>query len=407
MKMKKYGIFALMVLLISIMSTAAYAVSEASLGVSVARYEPDPVEPGSYFDIWFKVDNIGGDIAKNATLIFEPSFPFTTDDATVNVIGLLNQLDSSMVKYRIRVHENAVEGVSKLNIKYSANPSKNIIISNSFDVHIQTFDADINLVSMSTIPSQLLPGSHGEVRLIFKNTADSLLKNVKVTMDLSGVAIPFAPMGKSTTNIIKNMAGGEETIIVFEIIAKPDALSGIYKVPVTITFSDNVGNDYTRSEIVSIVIGGVPDLLTYVESDTLFLSGYSGDIRVNIVNKGLVDVKAVTVKVLDTDEFELLSNDEIYIGNIDSDDFDSAGYTIHVPQTFSGELSVPVRINYMSANNDVYEVYEDLIVRVYTLSEAQSLGLVAKSSATTIYVLLFLFMLGYIVYKKRKNKKNK
>ncbi|MCK5235185.1 MAG: COG1361 S-layer family protein, partial [Candidatus Aenigmarchaeota archaeon] len=322
MKMKRSGVFALAIFLIYIMSSGAYASTEASLSVSVAKYEPFPVEPGSYFDIWFKVDNVGVDTAKNATIILEPQFPFSTDDEALTVIGILNRFDSTMVKYRVNVDANAVEGTSKLDVKYSSDPKMSVMVSDSFGIDIRTSDADINVVSIATKPEQFLPGQKGNAVIVIKNTADSTLKNIKVIMDLSSATVPFAPLGKSTTYMINNMAGGEEETATFEIIATPEAVSGIYKIPLTIAFSDNVGNDYTSSEIVSLIVGGTPDLLVNVEPEKLFLSGTTGDIRVNIINKGLVDVKYVTVKIENTDNFELLSNDEIYIGNIDSDDFD-------------------------------------------------------------------------------------
>ena len=405
MKMKRSGVFALAIFLIYIMSSGAYASTEASLSVSVAKYEPFPVEPGSYFDIWFKVDNVGVDTAKNATIVLEPQFPFSTDDDALTVIGILNRLDSIMVKYRVKVDVNAVEGTSKLDVKYSSDPKMSVMVSDSFGIDIRTSDADINVVSIATKPVQFLPGQKGDADIVIKNTADSTLKNIKVTMDLSSATVPFAPLGKSTTYMINNMAGGEEETATFEIIATPEAISGIYKIPLTITFSDNVGNDYTSSEIVSLIVGGTPDLLVNVEPEKLFLSGTTGDIRVNIINKGLVDVKYVTVKIENTDNFELLSNDEIYIGNIDSDDFDSASFSIHISPSFSGDLSIPMTLTYMSANNDAFEVDETLEMRVYTASEAQSLGLISKSSASTIYAAIVIVAVVYIGYRKYKKRK--
>lgn len=405
MKMKKSGVFALAIFLICIMSPGAYASTEASLTVSVAKYEPYPVEPGSYFDIWFKVDNVGVDTAKNATIVLEPQFPFSTDDDVQTIIGLLNRLDSVMVKYRVNVDENAVEGASKLDVKYSSDPKMNVIISDSFGIDIRTADADINVVSIATKPAQFLPGQKGNAVIVLKNTADSTLKNIKVTMDLSSATVPFAPLGKSTTYMINNMAGGEEETATFEIIATPEADSGIYKIPLSIEFSDNVGNNYTSSEIISLIVGGTPDLLTNVEPEILFLSGTTGDIRVNIINRGLVDVKYVTVKIENTDDFELLSNDEVYIGNIDSDDFDSASFSIHISPSFSGDLSIPMTLTYMSANNDAFEVDETLEMRVYTASEAQSLGLISKSSTSMMFAAIVIVAVVYIGYRKYKKRK--
>ena len=408
MKNKGLGIFAIMVLFTVIMSSGAYAVTETSLSVSVAKYEPSPVEPGSYFEIWFKIDNTGIDTARDATFILEPEFPFSIDGEAETSIGILNRLESTMIKYRVNVDNDAVEGTSKLNVKYSADPKTSAMVTESFNIDIRTADADLNIVSMKSEPEQFLPGQKGSAEIIVKNTADSTLKNIKVTMDLSSATVPFAPIGKSTTYVIKNMVGGGEETVTFDIITIPGADSGIYKIPLIITFSDNVGNNYTTSEIISLIVGGTPDILTNVEPDSVFLSGTTGDIRVNIINKGLVDVKSVTVKLASTDDFDILSNDEIYIGNIDSDDFDSAEFKLHVSPSFSGDLPIPMTMTYMSANNDPFEIEETLLMKVYTTEEAQSLGLVSKSSAGIMYGVVLFLIIGYFGYKryKKKHKKN-
>ncbi|MEA2004502.1 MAG: hypothetical protein U9O53_06145, partial [archaeon] len=187
----------------------------------------------------------------------------------------------------------------------------------------------------------------------------------------------------------------------------PDAGNGIYKTPLTLTFSDNVGNDYTSSEIISLIVGGIPDVFINVEPDKTFLSGSTGSVRVNIINKGLVDVKSVTLKLTPTDDFELLSNAEVYIGNVDSDDYDSADFSIHVVSSFSGELAIPVEMIYMSANNIAFEKVEIVKMNVYTQAEAESLGLVSASSTGTIYAVLAFVLVGYLVYRWHKKKKKK
>ncbi|MEA2004513.1 MAG: hypothetical protein U9O53_06200, partial [archaeon] len=158
MKMKRSDVFALAIFLIFIISSGAYASTEASLSVSIAKYEPVPVEPGTYFDLWFKIDNVGGDTANNVTIVVEPQFPFTVDGNPEESLGILNRLDSAMVKYRIRVDENAVEGTSKLDVKYSADPKTSVMVSDRFDIDVRTSDAEMNIVSIVTSPYEFLPG---------------------------------------------------------------------------------------------------------------------------------------------------------------------------------------------------------------------------------------------------------
>ena len=397
------SIFLLAVLLLPFVN--ANAATSATLDVSVLRYEPTTVEPGQYFDIWFKVDNTGGTVATNAVLTFKPSFPFSTDDNPTTQIGILNPLDSTTVKYRIRVDENAIEGMSDLDVTYSANEKTSIIVSKSFDIEIRTSDAQIGIDSITLNPGEFLPGQVGEVTLVIKNLADSTLKDITVKLDLTGTLTPFAPIETSTLKNIKTMNGGTSNTITYNVIATPEAVSGVYKVPVTITFKDLVGTEYTSTEIISLIVGGTPQILTNLEPETTFLSGTTGDVRANIINKGLVDIKYVTVKVNPNGNFELLSNDEVYIGNIDSDDFDSATFKLHVMSDFSGELVIPTTVTYMSANNKAFEKTYDLKMRVYSADEAKNLGLTAGSSNTTtiIIVLVIVGYFGYRRYKKRKN----
>ena len=402
--MKFLGIFVMSVLFLNM--GGVNAASSATLDVSVLKYEPTPAEPGRYIDVWFKIDNTGTDAATDATLTLEPKFPFSTDDDPVINIGILNPLDSTTIKYRIRVDENAVEGTSDLDVKYSANPKTSISVSKSFGIEIRTSDAEISIISSKTNPSEFYPGQEGMVTLVIKNLADSTLRDVTVNLDLSGTTTPFAPVDTTTSSKFKTMAAGETKTINYGVVATPDAASGIYKVPVIITFSDSTGASYTTNNIISLIVGGKPDILTNVEPENIFLSGTTGDVRVNIINRGLVDIKYVTVKVTPTDDFELLTNDEIYVGNIDSDDFDSASFKIHTMPSFSGELAVPVIVSYMNANNKAFELKQDLTMRVYTPNEARSLGLISGGSSTSIIIIVLVVVgyIGYRWYKKRKNR---
>ncbi|MCK4968732.1 MAG: COG1361 S-layer family protein [Candidatus Aenigmarchaeota archaeon] len=404
METRKFiGIF---LMAIALMFVNVNAATSATLDVSVLRYEPTPTTPGQYFDVWFKVDNTGGSVATNAVLTIKPKFPFSTDDHPKTMIGILNPLDSTTIKYRIRVDENAIEGMSNLDVTYSANEKTSIIVSKSFDIEIKTSDAQIGINSITTTPKEFLPGQEGLVTLVIKNLADSTLKDINVKLDLTGTTTPFAPIETSTLKNIKTLTGGKSNTITYNVIATPDATSGVYKVPVTVTFSDNVGTNYTSTEIISLIVGGTPQILTNLEPEVTFLSGTTGDVRANIINKGLVDIKYVTIKVKPNGNFELLSNDESYIGNIDSDDFDSATFKIHVMSDFSGELIIPTTVTYMSANNIAFEKTYDLKMRVYTSDEAKNLGLIASSNNTTtiIIVLAIVGYFGYRRYKKRKNR---
>ena len=66
-----------------------------------------------------------------------------------------------------------------------------------------------------------------------------------------------------------------------------------------------------------------------VEDMPKFQPGGSGEVTLNIVNRGLLGVKYLVVTLQDTEDYKILTPAEIYIGSLSSDDFDTIKYQIH------------------------------------------------------------------------------
>ena len=47
--------------------------------VQEMKYEPEPVSPGEYFDLWMKVENYGGVAMEDFIFELEPEYPFYFD----------------------------------------------------------------------------------------------------------------------------------------------------------------------------------------------------------------------------------------------------------------------------------------------------------------------------------------
>ena len=61
------------------LDSSSYGSSATSdIQVRQLRYEPYPVNPGEYFTLWIKVENVGS-LTKNAIFELMPKFPFTLD----------------------------------------------------------------------------------------------------------------------------------------------------------------------------------------------------------------------------------------------------------------------------------------------------------------------------------------
>jgi hypothetical protein len=79
LKMKKYLLLAVFCIALAGAAgiTQAQTASSATLGVSLAKYDPYPAEANRIVTIWFDVTNNGGDATQNATVLFKDQYPFT------------------------------------------------------------------------------------------------------------------------------------------------------------------------------------------------------------------------------------------------------------------------------------------------------------------------------------------
>ncbi len=64
------------------LSAGATANPAASFKIIGLKYEPYPVNPGDWFDVWVKAENVGQSDAKNAVFTVLNEYPFEIDSST-------------------------------------------------------------------------------------------------------------------------------------------------------------------------------------------------------------------------------------------------------------------------------------------------------------------------------------
>jgi len=186
---------------------------------------------------------------------------------------------------------------------------------------------------------------------------------------------------------------------------KSDAETRIYKIPLEISYRED-SETKTKNSLISITVSSEPIIGVSVE-DGLLLKGQENEIDIKIINKGLSDVKFLEVEIGSSTYFDRLSQKNIYIGDIDSDDFDSAEFKVFFKENSPTTLKIPVSVSYKDALNNKYTEDFDLQVRVYTKKKAIELGLMEQS-----YIKLYAGIVGglfvlYIVYRKLKKRRKK
>lgn len=264
----------------------------------------------------------------------------------------------------------------------------------------------VSITGVTSNPSEVVPGEIINIDLGIKNIFEYDVLNLNVKLDLSEV--PFAPYQSSSEDYLDELKDDDTERFGFTLIALPSASSGIYKLPVAITYEDEEGVLYSKSELISITVNSIPELKVFLD-DVILIKGQENIVSIRVINSGLSDVKFVYLNLNSIIGTRLLTENNQYLGDIDSDDFDNVDYSLYIKETAPSTLTLPIILTYKDSTNKQFTKTENIILKVYTLKEAQELGLAKKTNYTIPTIIIIVILLYFIrrYLKKRKRRKNR
>ncbi len=377
----------------------------SDINVTIHSQSPNPVEPGDVLTLKLKVENTGGETKDDVLIEILPSFPFSMyGQSPILNLGKLpaskTGADAAIIEYELKIDPAAVEGDVGLDLKVTVGTSTRVYNNNEYTIDIQTQDAILEITEVKIEPQQVPPGGTAKVTVMVKNLADSLLRDIKLSLDFDDTTIPLAPHQSSSERRLSLLETDFQNALTFEIIADPDATSGLYKVPMEISYYDEKGNSYSVDDLLAIVVGDTPAVKPFIRRSTVLQANKEGVITLAIANAGVTDVKFLELFILPSEDYELIStSDYYYIGDVDSDDTETEEIDIFVNKRVD-LLSFPVRLKYMDANNKPFQQQFDLELELYSSSELKKYGIITGGSGGTIFFLIILAGLGFFWYKK-------
>jgi len=399
-KLRLITILMFFTLVLSSVSLAYGTITEGAW-IQTSLYSQDPVkvEPGNYVELRFKFDNKGGDILEDFEVELVPEFPFSLDsnEQALKKFGSVNTgingEEGLYVKYKVRVDEDAIEGDNEIRLRYRF--KGNEWIYKDFDVSVETQEVILNIKEIKTIPEEVMPGEKFDLVLKLSNEADSAIRNLKIGLNSSS----FVTIGSTDEKYIKVLDSQGEEEISFTLISKGD--NGVlYDVPLEITYYDNEGNMESKDVSFGLIIMEKPNLIKTIESSDVVVNADKGTLSVTLSNIGNDEVKFVELIAKESEDYKILSSKHIYLGNIDSDDFESADFEVYVnsediPVNFEFELK------YKDSLNKEYSEDLSLGLDLFTNSEAKKLGLKQQSNFVGSYigfvVMVFVFIFWLIM----------
>lgn len=263
----------------------------------------------------------------------------------------------------------------------------------------------LNIVSALVVDANYItiyPGEQGNVKINVENNFNYDIEEVYISLNLEN--IPFTAIGSSEKKL-DDLNEDDDDSATFVLKVSTDAIPKDYDIPYTVRYTNSDTDEReNRSGIFGIRVSAKTEIDFSAEKENAIV-GSQGKISLKIVNKGLGEIKFVSVQIF-PQGYKLLSSDKVYIGNIASDDSDFASFDV-VFETSMPTLSA--RVTYKDFDNNEKSEMVNLPIEVYTQEQALSLGLI-KQSRTGLYIgiIIPLLIIWYIWRKiKKARKKNK
>lgn len=385
---------------------------KTALRISIEYYNPTPVTPGDYVDLYIAVQSQGDDPSrglseldelKNVELKLLNSYPFTVSGENIKEIGTIIEGGKAVVKFKVRVDDNAVSGENDLNFEIKANHLSNFIEVPPIQLNVLASDASLVIDSAITNPSIVTPGTPADLMLTLKNDARTLLKEIRVQLDYSSTTLDLAPIFTGSEKGISQLGIGDTADITFSLIPFSDADSGVYKLPVTISFIDALGKNYTTNDMIGIMVGGNIILDVDLADFDSFWKGKKGNVVVSVVNNGPSESMHTTLELKDGEGYTVLSNKKDYLGNLESDDFETSEYEIYIDKK---DVDLDLDLTYTDAFNNVYTDNVIIELPVYNNAQISKYGL-NGTGGKTVMALMYLFVILFLFYGFRTWRKTK
>jgi hypothetical protein len=260
----------------------------------------------------------------------------------------------------------------------------------------------------------LYPGEEGKVTIEIDNNENFDIEDVSVQIllvsflpDETPIALPFTIVGSSEKDI-DEIDEDDDDKVSFTLRASTDITPGDYNIPYIIKYTDaEEDEELEKTGSFGLRVSAKTELDFAVEVNEDAIVGNEGKISLEIINKGLGEIKSVSVQIFPSG-FELLSKDKIFIGTIDADDTDIASFDV-IYKTSNPTLSA--KVDYKDFDNKDQTEAVSLPINVYTKEEALKLGLI-KENQTVVYVgvaagILIIWFVYRKIRKRRKSKEKK
>lgn len=261
-----------------------------------------------------------------------------------------------------------------------------------------SFGHILNIESITITPENVIPGQASLVEISVRNTGKESLFDFRSEIELpDGLSFVETPSKVK----ISSLSPGQTANLKYNVLAHPSLSDGFYDLNITFDYISHVGTQRTETQKIGIPVRGNLNIFAKIETSEIYNGNDIGEITITFINNDLGDIKFLTVELLDSEDYKIISSPKEYVGDLDSDDFEAVDFRIKL-ETRKKEINFPVKIDYRDSLNNPYS--QEMNV-VFNKNTSKELGIDGTSTTGIVIAIVLIGVLGYLYYRKKKGKK--
>jgi hypothetical protein len=383
------------------------SVSAAGADFYVTEIAPTEVAPGETATLNITLKNLGRDFGIYISATLDPSdvSPIDALDSskkhldraeaaqrTGEYFGVVQQLESIPVQYRIKVDDNATTGAYNVPLYLSWENEFQTVLTQTIYLGIAVKGESHLIISgINSTPERVYPDTEFTLDVTIENTGTEKAKSVEAALTL-----PDGISGEDRA-YLGTINRDAATKASYTLKATKASKSGAYDFVLSIDYTDEQGDsgNVTRPFKVFISERGDIDLeiAGISTSPAKIHPGTDFTLSVQLENIGTQDAKSVMVAVSNSEGF--VGEFSSFVGKIESDDVSSGIFDLTAtPAITPGDHKFTMEVIFTDEKGE--EFSETKTFNVYVDEPAK------RSTTGTIVGLLVVAVVGVVLWRRRK-----
>lgn len=362
------------------------------------------IRPGSDTTLILTLTNPSSTVSISyIKLYITPSSAITTEDTYFSLSGL-NPLSSQQTAIKLKTAFDAPptgEYVKVMATYYYEGSSEQQETTINIPIKI-TKEPILQIQNINYSKSMIEAGDSVLLDFDIVNKGDGKARDVRIILNQTQKI--FTPLG-SGENFIDEIEVNKAVNNQFALVIDPSAAIGVYSIPVSLNYYDETKNTtYSTTKFIGLVISGKYNFVVALESQDVIAPGTSGGANIKIANAGTQDAQFLTVKVKDSDVFKQITPQVVYVGSLDSNEYDTEKFNFKVSSSTSPNFYYPftLQLEYTDSYGNPYKEIYNVNIKVSNPTELQK-----EQTFSPILIgiaILVIIVVAYIVYKKIRKK---